>query len=389
MAIRGDVAARFEPVRAAFAAHAKEMGKGGAAFAVYRGDEKIVDLWGGFSRPEEEWTSETVSVFYSASKVAAGIVAMIAHDRGQLEFDVPVARYWPEFAANGKERITVRQVLAMQSGLPWIPNFEGFLLPEGPGWDDFESIEHRLAASAPQTAVGQPCYGPVTFGFLVNAIVRRATGRELKDVWNADVAAPLGLDLFLGGPPSTLARMATLYNAELSIPLPPGSVMANSFHAAQGQESIFDRLAEYGANPAHLRGGVASSDMVGTAESMARVYAMLVNGGSFNGVSVLSPEAVAAFTTVQSTEPDTAWAEVGDTGPSSWMLGGIEGNRWFFLVQGLLYGSSPQSYGKVGAGGQYGFADPERRLAVAFLRSHLTLTSPLYPHLVEALYSCL
>lgn len=389
VAVRGAVIAGFEPVRDVFEAHAKEMGHGGAAFAAYLRGQKVVDLWGGDSWPGREWEQDTVSLFYSATKLATAIVAMLAYDRGQIELDVPVARYWPKFAANGKEAITVRQLLAMQAGFPYVPGYEGFLVYDRGGWDQFEEIERRIAEAAPITEVGKPTYAPANFGVLVNAVVRRVTGRALKDIWNEDVAAPLGLDLSLGAPDAVLDRIAQVYNPSDIGPLPRGSLLARAFHETEGQPTLLEALAEFGSNLLHLRAGQASADMLGTARSMARVYAMLVNGGSFEDVKIVSPDTVATFTTVQSTEPDLVHREMGATGPSSWMLGGIEGNREHGPGQPLIYGPGPRSFGKEGAGGQNGFADPDVGLSVGFLRNQLSFTSPLQHYLVDALYSCL
>lgn len=388
MPVHGEVAAGFGAVRVTFEAHTKEMGEGGAAFAAYLGGQKVVDLWGGHARPGQEWEEDTVSNFYSATKVAPAIVAMLAHDQGQIELDAPVARYWPEFAANGKEAVTIRQLLAMQAGLPYVPGYEGFLVYDGGGWDQFEEIERRIADAAPITEIGKPAYAAANFGVLVNAVVRRVTGRPLKDIWNEDVAEPLGLDLSLGAPDAALDRMAQIYNASDDVPLPRGSLLAKTFHETEGQPTLLGALAEFGSNRLHLRAGQASADILGTAESMARVYAMLLNGGSFNDTKIVSPDTVAAFTTVQSREPDLVHREMGATGPSSWMLGGIEGNREQIPGK-LLYGPGPRSFGKAGAGGQNGFADPDPGLSVGFLRSHLTNTSPLQQQLLDALYSCL
>jgi CubicO group peptidase (beta-lactamase class C family) len=389
MSVHGEVAAGFEPVRTTFEAHTTEMGKGGAAFAAYLGGRKVVDLRGGYARPGKEWKEDTVSAFYSATKVVPAVVAMLVYDRGQLEFDVPVAQYWPEFAANGKEAITIRHLLAMQAGLPYVPGYEGFLIYDGGGWDQFGEIERRIAEAAPITEIGTPAYAAANFGVLVNAVVRRITGRQLKDIWNEDVAEPLGLDLSLGAPDAVLDRMAKIYNADDSVPLPRGSLLARAFHETEGEPTLLEALAEFGSNPLHLRAGQASADLLGTAESMARVYAMLVNGGSFKDVKIVSPGTVAAFTRVQSMLPDLVHGEMGATGPSSWMLGGIEGNREQIPGKPLLYGPGLRSFGKSGAGGQNGFADPDRGLSVGFLRSHLTVTSPLQQHLLNALYSCL
>jgi CubicO group peptidase (beta-lactamase class C family) len=229
---------------------------------------------------------------------------------------------------------------------------------------------------------------------LAGVVVRRVTGRPLKDIWNEDVAVPLGLDLTLGAPDGVMNRMAQIYNPGDDLSLPRGSLLARTFHETEGQPTLLEALAEFGSNPLHLRAGQASADLLGTAESMARVYAMLLNGGSFDDVKIVSPGTVADFTTVQSTQPDLLWMEMGMTGPSSWMVGGIEGNRQPGPGQPLLYGPGRRSFGKDGAGGQTGFADPEPGLSVGFVRSHLTNThgadsSPLQQRLISATYSCL
>lgn len=389
MAIHGETAPGFGRVRETFEAAEGEMGKGGAAFAAYLGGQKVVNLWGGDARPGAEWQRDTVSCFYSATKVVPSVVAMLAYDRRQLELDVPVAKYWPEFAANGKDQVTVRQLLAMQAGLPYMPDYEGFLFYNGGGWDRFDEIEQRMAEAAPITEIGRPAYAAANFGVLVNALVRRMDGRLLKDVWNEDVATPLGLDLVLGAPDSVLSRMAKLYDADDTVPFVPGSLLDRTFHGSDDQPSLIAALAAFGSNPEHLRAGQASADLLGTAESMARVYAMLLNGGSFQDVKIVTPGTVSEFTTVQSTEPDLLFMEMGGTGPSSWMLGGIEGNREQVPGEPMLYGPGLRSFGKGGAGGQNGFADPDHGLAVGFLRNHLTNTSPLQQRLLDALYACL
>jgi CubicO group peptidase (beta-lactamase class C family) len=389
MTIAGDTADGFEAVRDAFEANVAGAGKGGAAIAAYLHGRKIIDLWAGDARPGEDWKRDTVSVFYSATKVTPAVVAMLVHDRGELELDVPVARYWPEFAANGKEAVTVRQLLAMQSGLPYVPGYEGFLNSDGTGgWDQFEKIEQLMAESAPLTEIGTPVYAAFNFGALVNAVVRRASGRHLKDIWNDDIAGPLELDLWLGAPDQALARMATIYNDDElpPPPVPPGSLTAKSTHGTDTRPPVTEVLAELSSETSvFLRSGQASADLIGTAQGMARLYAMLVNEGSLDGVNFLSARTIAEFTTVQTTDIDLFYGM-----PSSWMLGGIEGNRET-LPGKFLYGPGARSFGKGGAGGQNGFCDPDHGLSVGFLRSHLSndFTFPLQSRLIDSIYACL
>lgn len=389
MSVQGETAKGFERVRDAFDEHASEMGPGGAAFAAYQGGEKVVDLWGGSARPGVDWTRDTVSCFFSATKMLTGVVAMLLHDRGQLDFDVPVMTYWPEFAANGKEAVTVRQLLAMQAGFPYVPGYEDFLSPSGEGWDQTEEIERRFAESAPLTEVGKPAYALVNFGLLVNAVVRRVSGRHVKDIWNEDVARPLGVDLSLGGRDDVLARAAQLHNFnEPGLVLEPGTLGAKAWHEVNGR-SILDDLAAFASAPTVARSLEGGGEALGTAAAMAKVYAMLENGGSLDGVKILTPETVSEFTEVQSREPDLVIAALGTVAPANWLLGGIECNYEMEPGMGLLMGPNPRSFGKAGAGGQNGFADPDHKLGVAFVRSQLTWMSPLEHELVDALYACL
>jgi CubicO group peptidase (beta-lactamase class C family) len=389
MSVQGETAKGFERVRDAFDEHANEMGRGGAAFAAYQGGKKIVDLWGGSARPGVDWTRDTVSCFFSSTKMLTGVVAMLLHDRGQLDFDVPVMTYWPEFAANGKEAVTVRQLLSMQAGFPYVPGYEDFLSPSGEGWDQTEEIERRIAESAPLTEVGKPAYALVNFGLLVNAVVRRISGRHVKDIWNDDIARPLGVDLWLGGRDDVRARAAQLYNfVEPGLVLATGTLGAKAWHEVNGR-SVLDDLAAFASAPTVSRSLEGGGESLGTAAAMAKVYAMLENGGSLDGVKILTPATVSEFTEVQSREPDEVIAALGTVAPSNWLLGGIECNYEMEPGLGMIMGPGPRSFGKAGAGGQNGFADPDHKLGVAFIRSQLTWTSPLERELVDALYTCL
>ncbi len=393
--VGGETAKGFEKVREAFAANVSEVGPGGASFAAYLKGKKVVDLWAGMQGPGVPWTRNTMACYYSSTKIAPGLVAMRLVDQGKLQLDVPVAKYWPEFAQKGKSAITVRQVLAMEGGIPYVPGYEDFMVPNGGGWDNIEEIEKRLAGTAPIVEPGTPAYPAQCFGYLVNGFVRRIDGREVKTIFNDDIAKPLKVDLWMGPPEDVIRRhYATLYTDR---PPQPGATAAVSsplrdkvFHIVNGR-TILQDLAPWGMNPVFLRSGAGVGEMVGTAEGLAKLYVMILNGGTLDGVKILSPEVLKTFLTVQSPNK----LELIFNRKSVWMLGGFQAN----MVQGvevpgnqnnsLTYGPGKKTFGKNGAGGQNGFADPEAGLTIAFLRSELTFASPLQKKLIDATYASL
>ena len=225
----------------------------------------------------------------------------------------------------------------------------------------------------------------MSFGYLVNALVRRVDGRQVREVFTEEFATPLKTDLWLAPPADVVRRAAFIYpfeDLDRSMDLRPGSVLAKAFHEVDG-ETINPQLGAWGMNPLHLSSGAASGDLVGTAEGMARLYAMIVGGGELDGLRVLHPETLQIFLQVQSTQTDVLLKTIGVQQPS-WMLGGFEN-----LIAAFVAPTGPRSYGKGGAGGQLGWADPDRRLAVGFVRSEMTFGSPLHDRITEALYSSL
>jgi CubicO group peptidase (beta-lactamase class C family) len=281
--VQGFVRDQYAPVRAAFADNLASGVDVGAALCVTVEGETVVDLWGGFadSAAVRRWQQDTIVNVYSTTKTVTALTALLLADRGELDFDAPVARYWPEFAANGKQGVKVSHVMSHSAGLP--------------GWQqpmrtedlyDWDKATTLLAAQAPDwepgTAFG---YHVLTQGYLIGEVVRRITGRSLGTVLRDEIADSLRADFHIGLPASEEPRVAEL------VPPPPGPppVIATT--------DLQTRVAN---NPApdtsHVssrawRGAeIPAAGGTGNARSVAQLHAILANGGVANGRRFMSED---------------------------------------------------------------------------------------------------
>ena len=273
---------RFAAVRAAFEASLASGADVGASFCATVEGETAVDLWGGFAdaartRP---WTRDTIVNVYSTTKTMTALTALLIADRGELDFDAPVAKYWPQFAANGKADVKVSHLMAHSAGLS---GWKEKLVPED--LFDWEKATSLLAAQAPYWAPGTACgYHAVTQGFLVGEVIRRITGKSLGTVFREEIAGPLGADFHIGLPASEDARVAEL------IAPPPGQRMGagpeSELQANMSKNPVLEvaitrtrawRAAELPAANGH-----------GNARAVALVHAILANGGWANGRRFMS-----------------------------------------------------------------------------------------------------
>ena len=280
--IHGTYDPRFEGVRAAFADNFARGADVGASFAATVNGEFVVDLWGGFADPgrTRPWEKDTLVNVYSTTKTMTALTALLLADRGELDFAAPVARYWPEFAANGKSSVTVAQLMSHSSGLS--------------GWKeplakadlyDWDKVTTLLAAQAPFWEPGTaPGYHALTQGYLVGEVVRRITGRSLGTVFREEIAEPLGADFHIGLPASEDHRVAEL------IPPPPGGAI--------GDGPMSELTANMANNPgidvhetrtrAWRAAEIPAAGGQGNARSIARVHSILANGGEVDGRRYLS-----------------------------------------------------------------------------------------------------
>ena len=266
--INGIASGRFGTLRGAFAANFTSGDELGASFSATVDGETVVDLWGGWAdeartRP---WQSDTIVNVYSTTKTMTALVALVLADRGELDFEAPVARYWPEFAANGKAEVKVSHLMSHSAGLPdWhepITNSDLY---------DWEKVTRLLAEQAPDWVPGtEPGYHSVTFGYLVGEVVRRVTGRSVGTVFRQEIAEPLGADFHIGLPASEDARVADL------IP-PPGPPVRHI-----SVDVMATRTREWRGAEIPAIGGT------GNARAIAGIHAILANGGVAKGKRFLS-----------------------------------------------------------------------------------------------------
>jgi CubicO group peptidase (beta-lactamase class C family) len=279
--VQGFTHDRFEPVRAAFAENLTTGADVGASFCATVAGETVVDLWGGYAdeartRP---WHRDTIVNVYSATKTMTALTALLVADRGELDFDAPVAHYWPEFAANGKERVTVRHVMSHSAGLSgWRETISV------PDLYDWEKVTALLAAQLPFWEPGTASgYHATTQGYLLGEVVRRITGRSLGTVFREEIAEPLGADFHIGLAASEDARVADL------IPPPPTDSPFRGTPTELQANAAEPRVDPLVTRTRGWRGAeIPAGGGTGNARSMAEIHAVLANGGVAKGNRLMS-----------------------------------------------------------------------------------------------------
>lgn len=370
MSIEGSADPGFERVADVFARTLTEQAAGGGgACCVYLGERKVVDLWGGLADPSagRAWAEDTLVLVFSATKGVTAICAHLLVERGVLELDVPVTRYWPEFARGGKETVTVRHLLAHQAGLPVIE------APLGPA--DLLAWTPPVDALARQEPLWPPGsrhgYHAMTFGWLVGEVVRRASGRSVGELLADALARPLGLDVWIGLPPAEDHRVARL--------LAPREPVAAATATPLLERAMNPSKPPLNFNkPAVRAAQLPGANAIATARALAKLYAAVI--GSPGVEQVISPRTLHAAIAEQTCGPD--------------LVSGLESRfgSGFMLPSAAFPMSGPRAFGHPGAGGSLAFADLDRHLAFAYvtnqMRSGMT-EDPRCSALVEALLSCL
>ena len=403
-AVDGFTSPGFESVADAFGDIS--LGRGGAAFAAYVEGRLVVDLWGGWARPEVPWEQHTLTTAMSATKGMAATCMLVLHDRGLLDVEAPVSEYWPEYAQAGKERTLVRHVLNHTAGLLCFEDPGALLDWSGRGWDDYDEIARRIAASPPAwepgTAIG---YHGISVGWLSQELVRRVTGMTLGAFFANEIAEPLGLSAFIGTPSAEHHRLATWHASSapggdtpeflavqqrlreiMSDPTLPVTQSAIFMHG----QSLYENFDFF--NLARVREAeIPAANGSAEARGLARMYAVLAEGGELDGVRVASPEIIRLFGTktfggVSAIAERSGLAEVLDSAPMRYALG-FEGD-FGETPKPWRFGPTVETFGHLGAGGQIGFADPVRGISVGFLRNDGD-DWQASTALVEALYACL
>ncbi|MFT3809011.1 MAG: serine hydrolase domain-containing protein [Micropepsaceae bacterium] len=283
--VHGFCEPRFAGARAAFAANFTSGADMGASFAATIDGEFVADLWGGFADAEGKrpWAEDTIINVYSTTKTMCALTALLCADRGLIDFAAPVAKYWPEFAAAGKDRITVAHLMSHSAGLS---GFDQKVATED--LYDWEKITTLLARQAPWWEPGtRSGYHAITQGYLVGEVVRRVSGKTLGTLFREEIAGPLGADFHIGLPAQHDARVADL--------IPP----AQSLGAVSSQSEIARRTfastnltAEEPKTTAWRRAEIPAAGGIGNARSVALIQSLLVNGGAVRGKRILSEAGV-------------------------------------------------------------------------------------------------
>jgi CubicO group peptidase (beta-lactamase class C family) len=390
VAVQGHVSPGFEAVHDAFVENFAGRGElGGACCAYYRG-EKIVDLWGGVRNKQsrDPWEQDTLVVVHSATKGLAAMTLAIAHSRGWLDYEQRVAYYWPEFAQNGKEKITVRQLLAHQAGL--------FAINEPVDRSIIADLDRLAVVLARQKPAWEPgtrqAYHALSLGFYEGELLRRIDPqhRSLGTFFQEEIASPLGEDIFIRLPESIPnARLATLappkpFDMLLHFPIRltidamrKNSNIRRALEINPGTGVYLDEQRIYARELEVPSGGA-----VGTARGIAHAYGAFATGGREFGLTQQTLDLLAA-PAIPSTHGFYDECLKGD---------GVQFSLGFMKSSKVWPFGSPSSFGSPGSGGSLGFADPAIGIGYGYVTSQMgtALTGdPRDVALREALYGAL
>ncbi len=354
----GTCTPRFAGVRAALEDNFAARGEIGSAVCVYHLGEKVVDIWGGHMEAARvrPWRPDTLCLMYSIAKSMCALSVHMLADRGLIDLEAPVARYWPEFAAAGKEAIKVRHILSHNCGV-WRNDAarDGDMYD----WDRMIEVIERQEPAWPVETKG--AYNTINIGFLAGEIVRRVTGSRIQDFVHREICAPLGATYYLGVPAEKLAGCAELTanetGAVTAAAREPGSAMSRA------QKCFPKPFGTEEQNSRRFRlEGVPAIGGFGEARGMARIYAALASGGEIDGIRLLSRAAVERAATRQ-------WSDMQDGllgRPMSFAMGFMRNPPDGFPA----FGPFDDAFGHSGSGGARAFAVPSRQLSVCFVSNY-------------------
>ncbi|GHH53369.1 serine hydrolase domain-containing protein [Streptomyces candidus] len=385
--VEGRCDERFAAVRKAFEENFRQRDELGAAVSVRVGGEAVVDLWGGWADAQQErpWERNTLVNVWSTTKGATALCAHILADRGALDLDAPVAAYWPEFAAAGKEGVLVRHLLSHRAGLA------GLRVPHSVReLYDWDLTCGRLAATEPWWEPGSRSgYHALTYGFLVGEVVRRVSGMRPAEFLEREVTEPLDIDFAIGLPEKEAGRAAELVHA------PVGS----SSEQPAEQAALFAQLepvalaalvnpgtgAREGNSPEWRAAEIPAANGHGTARGVAALYEVFARQGRCGDRRLLSADAAERVREGQGACRDLVlgmgFAHETEMGLGLWLSGA-----------NASYGPNPRAVGHDGFGGSCGLADPEAEVSLGYVMNRMgphIADDPRKMALVEAVYASL
>ncbi len=369
---------RVEPL---FRENFEKFGELGAAISIWQNGKPIVDLHGGFEdvRREKAWSFDTLVLIWSATKGLGSASVSHALQENRIDIAQPVAEIWPEFAQGGKDKIILRELLSHSAGLAALDRQVDVL--DYPAV--IEAIEKQTPNWPPGTAHG---YHARTFGFLLDELVRRIAGKPLAKYWEENFRELLGLDLWIGLPEKENSRVATIYApkaGEFSEPkkfyvdlTTRGTFAHKVFTSPRGLQSIS------AMNHPDLRARpIVSFGGIGTANSLAKFYAMLANGGKLDGHEFFSQATVGLMKTTLTDGIDRVFQF-----PTAFSAGFMKDSA---QAARRIFGTSESAFGHPGAGGSHAFADPENRIGFAYVMNQMersVLPTEKVLRVVDAIY---
>ena len=369
---------RLDPL---FRENFEKHGELGAAVSVWQNGKPVVELHGGScdAGREKPWTADTIVLVWSATKGIGSACVLHALQQQKIELNRRVAEFWSEFGQAGKDKITLGQLLSHQSGL--------CALDQRVDVVDSERVIRALEAQAPLWPPGTAHgYHARTFGFLLDEIVRRISGKTLSEYWQENFARPLELDFWIGLPEKENSRVATIYAAKSGKPpepekfyrdlVTPGTLARKTFTSPYGL-NVISKM-----NDPQIRAlPIVSFGGIGSASALAKFYSVLANGGELNGQTFFSQETMARMTTTLSDGIDRVFQI-----PTAFSAGFMRDSR---RAARMMFGPFATSFGHPGAGGSHALADPENKIAFAYVMNQMEqslLPTEKSLRLVDAIY---
>ncbi|MEE2768570.1 MAG: serine hydrolase domain-containing protein [Actinomycetota bacterium] len=390
--IHGDISEGFGPVGDAFGANFEELDEVGAAFCLYVNGASVVDIWGGTADPTDGrlWERDTLQLHFSTTKGVAAICAAILYERGQLDYDAPVASYWPEFGQGGKESVTVAQCMSHQAGLAALDTVLTL--------DEICDLEPVLRALENQEPLWEPGtangYHAITYGWIVGEIVKRIDGRSISRFLAEEVAGPLGVDSYIGLPESEEHRVAPVIAAPVITDPPtlemlralmgPGSLgyRALTMDGAMFSGEEYDpstplRMDAFNSRQIHAA-EIPGAAGISEARALARMYGACVT--KVDGIRLINDETVRKVRSEYSRGPDKTLAV-----ECAWGMGFMRDLEMNPML-------TEESFGHSGAGGSLAFGDLECKVGFGYVMNQMgngVTGDPRANALVDAVRKCL
>ncbi len=376
-----------ERVAPLFQENFQRFGEVGAALSIWQNGEPLLDLHDGFrdTKREQAWTKDTIVLVWSATKGIGSACLLHALQENKIKIDRRVSEFWPEFGQGGKIDITIAQLVSHSAGL--------CALDENVEVTDYDAVIRALEKQTPLWRPGSAHgYHARTFGFLIDELVRRVAGTSISKYWRTIFAGPLTLDFWIGLPDELNSRCAIIYPAKAGIPpesknrpsgsdfyrdlVTPGTLQRRTFTSPYGLNSVSAMN-----KPENRAREFVSFGGIGSASALAKLYAMLANGGEIDGRRFFTSDTIKLMTTTISDGLDRV-LEI----PTAFSAGLMKDAAG---AERKLFGPSSNAFGHPGAGGSHAFADPQNKIGFAYVMNQMTqsvLPNEKSLRLVDAMY---